>query len=193
MISFPKYQTVNTVLKAVKANTAKDEAKLPTIAYIGFTEPAGAKTVFELNNQGEVIETSGTKAKGWLKKNAGSLSLMLTNLTTAHGEMPANVTLTLIGYVNGDQFTLVDGQLAADGKHSAYWLTTAVLNQLVERVGNVKTAFSENALYAEIDFNDVDSFLAAADKIGEKMLWQVSPHSEFANALVLRDPYRIAL
>jgi hypothetical protein len=192
MISFPKYQSLKNVLKAVKANTVKDADKLPTIGYVGFTEPSGAKVVIEIDHDGNPIGTSTKVAQKWAEANAGSLSLIATNLSSAHGTVPANVTLTLVGYVDDGVLSLVDAQLAADGKHSAYWLSTSVIGQLVARVGNVQTAFKESAVYTEIDFNNVDLFTQAVDKIGGKMLWQVSPHSEVSSALVLRDPYRIA-
>ena len=192
MISFPKYQSLKNVLKAVKANTVKDADKLPTIPYIGFAEPAGSKVVIEIDHEGNPIGTSSKVAQKWAEANAGSLSLISSNLTSAHGNVPANVTLTLVGYVSEGVLSIVDAQLAADGKHSAYWLSTSVIGQLVTRVGSVQTAFKESAVYTEIDFNNIDLFTQAVEKVGDKMLWQVSPHSEKAEALVLRDPYRIA-
>jgi hypothetical protein len=196
MISFPKYQPLKTVLKAVKSNTAKDAEKLPTIAYIGFPEPQGTKAVIELDNTGEVIGTSTKAALKWTLAHAGACTLMMSNLITAHGALPANMTLSLVGYIKGDTFTIVDAQLAVDCKYSVFWLSVSVLDQIVNRVSDVKTAFSENALYAEVDFNNVDEFIQATEavaKAGEVTLWQVSPHSEIAEALVLRDPYRIVL
>jgi hypothetical protein len=193
MISFPKYQPLKTVLKAVKANTIKSADKLPTIAYVGFAEPAGAKVVIEVDHEGNPIGTSSKVAQKWAEANSGALALIVSNLIVAHGKLPSNMTLTLVGYVANSVLTLVDAQLAVDGKHSAYWLSTAVLNTLLVRVGNVQTAFSENALYAEIDFNNIEQFTQATEKVSEKTLWQVSPHSDVAEALVLRDPYRIAL
>lgn len=192
MISFPKYQSLKNVLKAVKANTVKDADKLPTIPYIGFAEPAGSKVVIEIDHEGNPIGTSSKVAQKWAEANAGSLSLISSNLTSAHGNVPANVTLTLVGYVSEGVLSIVDAQLAADGKHSAYWLSTSVIGQLVTRVGSVQTAFKESAVYTEIDFNNIDLFTQAVEKVGDKMLWQVSPHSEVSSALVLRDPYRIA-
>lgn len=193
MISFPKYQPLKTVLKSVKANTVKDAEKLPTIAYIGFPEPQGSKAVIELDKNGEVIGTSSKTALKWATTQAGACALMVSNLINAHGALPANMTLSLVGYVQDDVLTLVDAQLAVDGKYSVYWLSTSVLNSMITRVGNVQTAFSENALYAEIDFNNIEQFTQAAEKLAEKTLWQVSPHAEVAESLVLRDPYRIAL
>jgi hypothetical protein len=195
MISFPKYKSLKHVLKAVKASTEKEATELPTIPYIGFTEPAGSKVVIELDNTGEVIGTSSKIAQKWADANTGSLSLVVSNLITAHGTVPSSITLTIAGYVSGGVLSLVDAQLAADGKHGAYWLSTSVLDQLVDRVSNVQTAFKEGAVYTEIDFNDVDLFAnevarTAADS-GQTMLWQVSPHSDASAALVLRDPYRI--
>lgn len=196
MISFPKYQSLKNVLKAVKSNTVKDADKLPTIPYIGFAEPAGSKVVVEIDHDGNPIGTSSKIAQKWAEANAGSLSLISSNLTNAHGNVPANVTLTLVGYVSEGVLSIVDAQLAADGKHSAYWLSTSVIGQLVARVGNVQTAFKESAVYTEIDFNNVELFAnqvaAIAAKDGQNMLWQISPHSEVSSALVLRDPYRIA-
>jgi hypothetical protein len=193
MISFPKYQPLKTVLKSVKANTVKDAEKLPTISYVGFTEPVGAKVVIEIDYEGNPIGTSTKVAQKWAEANAGALALVVSNLITAHGKLPSNMTLTLVGYVADGVLSLIDAQLAVDGKHSAYWLSVSVLGQLVERVSNVQTAFRDQALYTEIDFNNIELFAQAVETIGEKTLWQVSPHSEAAAALVLRDPYRIAV
>lgn len=192
MISFPKYKSLKHVLKAVKANTEKEAMELPTIPYIGFAEPTGSKVVIELDSAGAAIGTSSKIAQKWADANIGSLSLVMSNLITAHGTVPSSITLTLVGYLSGGVLSLVDAQLAADGKHGAYWLSTSVLDQLVERVSNIQTAFKEGAVYTEIDFNDVDQFAnEVATKSGKSMLWQVSPHSDASAALVLRDPYRI--
>jgi hypothetical protein len=195
MISFPKYKSLKHVLKAVKASTEKEADKLPTIPYIGFTEPAGSKVVIELDNAGTAIGVSSKIVQKWVDANAGALSLVVSNLIAAHGNVPSSITLTLVGYISGGVLSLIDAQLAADGKHSAYWLSTSVVSQLVERVSNVQVAFKAGAVYTEIDFNDVDLFVnevarTAADS-GQTMLWQVSPHSDASAALVLRDPYRI--
>lgn len=192
MISFPKYKSLKHVLKAVKANTEKEATELPTIPYIGFVEPTGSKVVIELDNAGAVIGTSSKIAQKWADANIGSLSLVMSNLIAAHGTVPSSITLTLVGYISGSVLSLVDAQLAAGGNHGVYWLSTSVLDQLVDRVSNTQTAFNEGAVYTEIDFNDVDQFAnEVATKSGESMLWQVSPHSAAPAALVLRDPYRI--
>lgn len=193
MISFPKYKSLKHVLKAVKANTEKEATELPTIPYIGFAEPTGSKVVIELDNIGAVIGTSSKIAQKWADANTDSISRIVTNLITAHGTVPPSITLTLVGYISGSVLSLVDAQLAADGNHGVYWLSTSVLDQLVDRVSNTQTAFNEGAVYTEIDFNDVDRFAnEVATKSGQSMLWQVSPHSDAPAALVLRDPYRIA-
>lgn len=197
MNTFPKYQPITTVLKAVKANIKAhqpDSKTLPTIGYIGFAEPSGTKAVLELDNEGNLIGTNSKVAQKWAEANVQALLGVFKNLTTAHGDLPVNMTLTLVGYLSNHQLHLVDAQLAVDGKYSAYWLPLAVLTELVEGVEGVNTAF-QNAVYTEIDFNKIEEFAntIAANQGDVKMLWHCSPHSETPSAPVLRDPYRIVL
>jgi len=198
MITFPKYQPIANVVLSVDLNNAATQNStdlLPTIGYIGFAEPQGAKAVIEIDSQGKILGTNSKAATKWANANTRSLLLIHSNLVAAHGLLPDNMTLTLVGYIFTGSLTLIDAQLAIDGKHSVYWLSVKVLNELVVRVSKVQTAFADNALFTEINFNQPELFVEAATQAadGVPMLWQISPHTEFAIAPVLRDPYRIAL
>ena len=198
MINFPKYQSITNVVQAVELNVAATQPgaeQLPTVGYIGFAEPSGLKVIIEIDNTGTVVGTSTKVAASWADENSTALNAILSNLTTAHGALPDNITLTLVGYINDAALTLIDAQLVVDKMPSVYWLSVTVMNQLVAGVDGVTLAFAENSVYTEIDFNTPEVFIKAAIEAadGVPTLWQISPHTEFAIAPVLRDPYRIAL
>ena len=196
MINFPTFHPIASVVQAVQLNIAETQPtadKLPTIGYIGFAEPDGVKAVIELDHTGKVIGTTSEVAQNWVTANGSALDLMFANLTTAHGALPEQMTLALVGYILHDTLTLVDAQLVMDGNPSAYWLSVTVLLELTTGVTCVETAFKD-ALYAELDFNNPEQFIEAATKTAATpTLWQCSPHAEFAAAPVLRDPYRIVV
>lgn len=194
MIQFPKYSPLNTVVKAVKANikqTQPDAVQLPVLGYIGFEEPTGTKVVIELDSEGEVLSAIPKAASTWAKANMSTIDQLFANFTTDHAELPNNMTLTLVGYLNSTVLTLVDAQLAANGKHSAYWLSVSNLVALVQGTP-ILTAFTNNALYAEIDFNNPEQFSKSVKELSAPMLWQCNSPSAGQSALVLRDPYRIS-
>lgn len=198
MINFPTFQSLASVVKTVQLQVAETQptaTQLPTVGYIGFAEPSGQKVVIEFDHTGKVIGASTDAGTEWVMDNTIGLELMFANLTTAHGALPELMTLSLVGYLSGDKLTLIDAQLVMDGNPSAYWLSVAVLIEMLIGVTCINTAF-ETAMYTELDFNKPEQFGKAISKVadGIQTLWQCSPSAGVPiNVPVLRDPYRIAV
>jgi len=197
--SFPKYQPIATVLKAVKANikaTQPGVTKLPTIGYIGFAVPEGSKVVIVLDNTGNVVSASTKAAQKWCSTNQTSVEKLISNLATEHGALPRSMTLTLAAYLASGTLTIVDAQLVANDNPSAYWLSVSVLTAMTAGVPAVQTVFNQ-AVYTEVDFNNPAQFASVAETagpmLGSPTMWQPSPHSDVPAAIVLRDPYRITV
>lgn len=188
MITFPKYYPLATVVKAVKANVKANSPKgtlLPVLSYIGCPEPAGVKVVLEIDNTGIVMNASPKAAFNWANANASALDKIVGNLQSQHQPMPDDMTLNVVGYVDGDKLTVLDAQLIVRGQSSPYWFAIAVLTNMLDQVDNVESAFNVDSVFSQIDFNNTKLFSPGT------MLWQCANRSSISEVLVVRDPYRI--